>query len=191
MNGNGVLQGMSLLGDRLTKKLHELFGLQYARNAEHYIYEVTQTTGTADAAGTTYNAAIRITQEADFVATRLQITTRIVSVGTGVVGALVGVSNNQQVAGDWPDAPLTLQIVDGSTDRQLHSESIDAFGAYGTQGGLPGVWARPRLFARNTTLSLRLTSLKAVPASTVWAYRIQLIGWKIYDARALDLTTRQ
>lgn len=172
------------LAGKIVRAMQQLFGFQYSRNAEHYVYSATVTTGATDAIGTEYNTAIRITQEADFVATRLNGNARIAS-----TGVLVGMSSaNAGVGGDLPDMPITLQIVDGSTDRQLHNEAADVALVYGTIGGLPGIWARPRLFARNSTITLRLTSLK-LPTSA-WDYRISVIGWKIYDAQALDLTSR-
>lgn len=184
-NGSALVQAMDLLARRIVGKLHDLFGFQYSRNAEHYVYHTTVVTGSTDPVGTVYNTAIRVTQEADFIATRLNATARVTT--TGVV---VGISGTGAVAGDLPDVPLTILITDGSTDRQLSSEAVDLFAVYGTWGGLPGIWARPRLFARNTTISLQLTSLKAVPSGT-HTYRIGIIGWKIYDAAALDLTSRR
>lgn len=182
---SALVAAFDRLAGRIVQALQSLFGFQYSRNAEHYIYGVTvATNGATDAIGTIYNTAIRITQEADFVATRLNGNARIN--GTGIL--IGGSSANGGAAGDMPDMPVTLQIIDGSTDRQLHSQAIDVALAYGTFGGLPGVWARPRLFARNTVISLALTSLKLPTAA--WDYRIVFIGWKIYDAQALDLTSR-
>lgn len=189
--GSILIQGLDRLASRVVSALHSLFGFQYSRNQEHYVFQVTQIGGTADAIGTVFNTAINITQEADFVCTRLNCNARISTSGTStLVGAMVGASVNSAAAGDWPDAPFTLLITAGSTDRQISNQPVDAALVYGTQGGLPGVFARPRLFARNTTVSLQITSLKTVPASTVWTYRIAMIGWKIYDASALDNTSR-
>lgn len=188
-NGKGgglLMAAMDSLAAKILAGLHQLLGFQYSRNAEHYVFSATQTTGTQDAAGTTYNTAVRITQEADFVCTRLNCDARIFS-ATGA-GNVIGMSAAAAAAGDMPDAPFTLMITDGSSDRQLSNESVDAMLAYGTWGGLPGVWARPRLFARNSTIQLRITSLKPVPASTQWAYRLHFIGWKVYDVTALDNT---
>lgn len=186
-NGGGLLlRGLDMLATRILAGLHQLLGFQYSRNAEHYVFSATQLTGTADAAGTTYNTAIRVTQEADFVCTRLNCGTRISS-STGQ-GNVIGTSAAAAAAGDYPDAPFTLLITDGSSDRQLSNEAVDAMLAYGTYGGLPGVWARPRIFARNSTIQLRLTSLKPVPSSTIWAHRLHFIGWKVYDVSALDNT---
>lgn len=188
-NGNGgglLLRGLDNLAQKILAGLHQLLGFQYSRNAEHYVFSATQATGTADAAGTTYNTAIRVTQEADFVATRLNCGARISS-ATGA-GNVIGVSAAAAAAGDWPDAPFALLITDGSSDRQLSNEAVDAMLAYGTMGGLPGVWARPRVFARNSTIQLRLTSFKPVPVSTQWTYRLHFIGWKVYEVQALDNT---
>lgn len=182
---SALVAAFDLMATKVVHSLHQLFGFQYTRNAEHYVYSASITTGTADALGTVYNSSIRVTQEADFIATRLNGSVRI-----STTGILIGISGVVGVAGDLPDMPVALLITDGSSDRQLSNEPVDVFATYGTWGGLPGIWARPRLFARNTTISLQLTSLKVVPASTIWVYRIVLIGWKIYDAQALDLTSR-
>lgn len=179
-----IIQAFDRLASRIVDAMHRLFGFQYSRNAEHYVYHTSITTGATDAIGTAYTGAIRVTQEADFICTRLNANARISS-----TGVLLGMSSaNAGAAGDNPDAPFLLLITDGSTDRQLSSEAVDTALAYGTQGGLPGVWARPRLFARNTTITLRLTSLK-LPTSA-WVYRIAMIGWKVYDAKSLDNTSR-
>lgn len=189
--GAAVIQGLDRVAARLVGSLNKLFGFQYTRNAEHYVYHLTVVSGTADAVGATFSSAVRVTQEADFVCTRLNASTRVSTAGTGTVGCPIGLSNTQNVAGDWPDVPYTILITDGGTDRQLSNEAVDFMSTYGTQGGLPGVWARPRLFARNSIISVRLTSLKTIPASTVWTTRLAFIGWKIYDATALDLTSKR
>lgn len=179
----GLVGAFDHLAGKIVRALQQLFGFQYSRNAEHYIYTASVVTGATDAIGTQYQTAIRVTQEADFVCTRLNGNARLAT------GVLIGMSSaNAGVGGDLPDMPTLMQITDGSTDRQLHSAPVDVALAYGTIGGLPGIWARPRLFARNTTISIALTSLKLPTAA--WTYRIVLIGWKIYDAQALDLTSR-
>lgn len=185
MPADPIISGMDRLASRVVDAMHRLFGFQYSRNSEHYVYHTSITTGATDVVGTAYTGAIRVTQEADFICTRLNANARILT-----TGILIGTSSaNGGAAGDTPDAPFTLLITDGSTDRQLSSEAVDVGLVYGAQGGLPGVWARPRLFARNTTVTLRLTSLK-VPLAA-WVYRIALIGWKVYDVQSLDNTSRQ
>lgn len=169
----------------ITGTLHELFGFQFSTNAEHYVYRHRVTTGSTDAIGTIYNGTLQITNESDFVCTRLNGLARRVD-----TGQVIGISSaNTAAAGDFPDAPFDLQIIDGGKDRQLHSNALDFLAAYGTYGGLPGVWGRPRLFARNTTINLILTSLKL--PTTAWRYELTFIGWKIYDMSALDLTSRR
>lgn len=185
--GGGLLMaGMDRLAASILKGLHQLFGFQYSRNAEHYVYSSTLITTTAAAAGTNLNTAVRVTNEADYVATRLNVGARV-STSTGI-GGVIGLSTNAAAAGDLPDAPVALLITDGSSDRQLSNEAVDAMLAYGTFGGLPGVWARPRVFARNSTIALSATLLKTVPDATQWAIRFHFIGWKIYDVQALDNT---
>lgn len=186
-----IARGFDTTASKIIDALQGLFGFQYARNIEHYVYQVTQVSGTADAAGTNYNTAIRISQDADFVCTRLNGSCRISTSGTAAaVGANIGSSNSANVAGDFPDVPLLVLITEGGSDRQVSNEAVDFASTYGVIGGLPGVFARPRLFARSSTVGLRLTSLKLVPASTQWTYRLQMIGWKIYDVSALNLTAR-
>lgn len=187
-----IVRGFDNVAKKITDVLQGLFGFQYSKNVEHYILQLTQVSGTNDAAGTVYNNGFSVTQEADFVCTRLNVSARVSTSGSpATVGALIGTSTSAPTAGDMPDAPITLLITDGGSDRQISNEAVDAFAAYGQQGGLPGVWARPRLFGRNSRIGLRMTSLKLVPASTQWTYRILMIGWKIYDAASLDLTTRK
>lgn len=183
-NGSALVRAFDRMAGRIVQSLHDLFGFQYSRNAEHYVYQVLQQAASGDGVGASYATSIRVTQEADFIATRLNANARINS-----TGVLIGTSSaNAGAAGDYPDAPFTLLITDGSTDRQLSNQAVDAMLVYGSQGGLPGVWARPRLFARNTTISLQLVNLKAPNAT--WDYRVAFIGWKVYDAGALDLTSR-
>jgi len=177
-------QSFWLMAREITRTLHQLFGFQFSTNAEHFVFRARVTTGATDTIGTNYNQQLQVTNDADFVCTRLNALAR--RVDTGVV---IGISSaNTSAAGDFPDAPFDLQIIDGGKDRQLHSNPVDTIAAYGTYGGLPGIWGRPRLFARNTTITLQLTSLKL--PTTAWRYELAFIGWKIYDLGALDLTSR-
>lgn len=178
-----IIQGLDRVAAKIVGSLHNLFGFQYSRNAEHYIYHASVAVGSSVAVGGTLTGAFRITQEADFIATRLNGILRINS-----SGIVVGTSSaTTGAAGDPPDFPYALQITDGGTDRQLHSEPVDFLAAYGQNGGLPGVWARPRLFARNSIVTFQLQALKALGAAAT--ARLSLIGWKVYDARSLNLTS--
>lgn len=182
---SALVQAFDWMAKNIVAALHELFGFQFSTNAEHFVYRFRVTTGATDAIGTQYNGQLQVTNDADFVCTRLNGLARLVS--TGVV---IGTSSAAgSAAGDFPDLPVDLQIVDGGKDRQLHNQAVDFLAAYGTYGGLPGIWGRPRLFARNTTINLTLTSLK-LPTSAL-RYELAFIGWKIYDMSALDLTSRK
>lgn len=177
------------LAGQIVQAIHQIFGFQYSRNSEHYIYQRTIATVASDALGTVYNDSIRITQEADFVCSRLNCNVRN-SVGGILISQAGATMAGVAATGDRADFPYTLLITDGSTDRQLSNEPVDGLLCFGIMGGLPGLWARPRLFARNTVLSLRLTSLRA-NGNFISHIRVAFIGFKIYDARSLDLTARQ
>lgn len=179
-----MIREIGFLAKAVTDTLHELFGFQFSTNAEHFVYRARITSGATDAIGTQYNQVLQITNDSDFVCTRLNGVARLVS--TGVV---IGMSSAAgSAAGDLPDLPLDIQIIDAGKDRQLHNNPVDFIAAYGTYGGLPGIWGRPRLFARNTTIQIQATSLK-LPSSAI-RYELAMIGWKIYDMGALDLTSR-
>src|SRR5262245_6720418 len=178
-----IFQAIDRLAMQIVSALNSLFGIQYSKDADFYIYEADQVTGATDALGTTYNQVIQVGQEGDFVATRLQANARINS--NGIVIDLMGVQGT--TGAGLPDAPFLLQITDTSTARQLSNIPVDASIAFSGYGGLPGVWPRPKLFNRNSNIQLRFTSLK-VPTSA-WTYRICLVGWRIYDANALNLTS--
>ena len=173
------------LAQQIIGALHKLFGFQYSKNEEFYHYSETIRTAATPAIGTILTGTIRITQEADFVATKIMCNAR-----AEATGIIIGMSNaNTGAAGDLPDAPFLLLISDGSSDRQLSNEAVDAALAFGTYGGLPSVLSRPRLFARNANVALQFTTLK-LPAAA-WDLRVVFAGWKIYDAKALDLTARR
>lgn len=181
------------LAFNIIKSLHGLFGLQYKKGVEHFIYSNRTLTIVDFVRGGVNNGVIRITQEADFVCTRVCLGSRLnATAGGPVVGAFLGTSNNIPVAGDWPDPSFRLQIIDGGTDRQLHDQAVDAFLAYGNMGGLPGIWSKPRLFDRNSVIRLVYELLKtAANIADQLELETLFIGWKIYDAKSQDLTARR
>jgi len=187
------VQAVDRLAFKVIEALHRLFGFQYSRNQEFYVYQKTFTPDAGAAAGTSLTGSIRITQEADFVATRMNILCRVKTKGTNGndVGTVIGASSLGPAAGDWPDPNCLVSLTDGSNDRSLMNEPADALGLAGF-GGLPGVWPKARLFARNTNLSISLTTIKAPAVNDEQQeFRIQFIGFKIYDQDALDLTSRR
>lgn len=183
MNGGPKwLAVVQALAEFIIDGLHNIFGFQYSDNEEHYIYQIELAIANAAAVGTVIRGGINIGQESDFICTRVTSSTRVdatgipVPPGTGWGADASGVN----------DAPFEMLIRNGGSDRQLSNEPVDAFAAYGTNGGLPGIWSKPRLFQRSTRLQLELTLLKvAAAASTA---RVLFHGFKIYDTSSLDLT---
>lgn len=178
---------------RILGGLHDLFGVQFSGNQEHYAYQVT-VNGTAaqmnTGGGALFNTSIRVTQEADFVCVGAQASLRVNT--TGRVCTITQSDPSAAVdaaASAIPDAPFTVLITDGSTDRQLSSEAVDWFAVYGTSGSWQNKWGKPRLFQRNSNIGLRIQMLKVFNAAA--DIRISFYGFKIYKASALDLTTRR
>ena len=180
--GRIIIAGMDRLASRIVNSIHAIFGVQYSRNQEFYIYPIEFAGAVDEAVGTQHAGSIRITQEADFVCARVQVGTRDSD------GNIVTSSG---AAGDLPDAPFTLELVDGSTDRALQNAPVDAEVAYSPFGGYPGEWPKARLFSRNGNLQVKIQTLKKPPSGKSFNHKVYFIGWKIYDANALDLTTRR
>lgn len=176
--------------DRLAFKvigaLHSLLGVSYSEGAEHFVYQLTLNLADATAVGATGQGAIRISQESSFVCNAIQCVSRFddsgKASGYGEVGATAA------SAGEVPDPGLLIAITDGGSDRVLQNEQIDAGAVYSVLHG--GRLGRPRLFKPNSNVTIAITMLKAAPAATGWDVRVQLIGFKLYRADALDSTVR-
>lgn len=183
MAENGIIAALAALANRILKTVHLLLDIGYTEGVEHFVYELRITTGAADAIGTTYQGAIRISQEAAFCVEAIQCNTRRISDGIAIA-----ISNaNNGAAGDFPDFPYRMQITDGGADRILHNEQIDGALIYGTYGGLRPPIKR-RLFRPNSNIAIDLTSLKL--PNTAWAITVAFVGFKLYgvvDPRQVSL----
>lgn len=190
--GPSIIQLLDRLAFKITGALNVLFGMQWAaerEGIEYYAYQKTITTGTNDAANTTYSDSLRISSDADFICTRIAANARNDSTVTAAAdrGKMIGVGTTNGTGGDLPDAPFTLLLTDGGGDKQLSNEAVDAALAFGTWGSLLGFMPKARWFRRNSNLGIRLTSLKLVPAATAWVYKILFVGFKVYDANPYAL----
>lgn len=200
MAPNPLIQAVDRLATKVVGELHNLFGFSYSRATEHFVYQLTIPSSTttppaAVAAGSVLRGSLRITDEADFVATRIAVTARLNVDGAGVnqVGALAAADDidTSVSPGDClVDPSCLIRMTASSSDRNLSNEPIDIYAAYGTAGD-GGVLTRPRLFGRSTTLAVELTSLQAIAAGQRVDWRVVLSGWKIYAADALNLTRRR
>lgn len=193
------IEAIDHLAGAIVGALNRLFGWDYTKNTEHYVYELELDLGdgaTAIAVGDRVQGSLRFTQDSDFIATRVNLVARRFAAATaveiGTVETMTTQFGEDPAAGDLPDPGVDILLTDAGKDRQLSNQAVDAFGAYGSHGGLPGILARPRLFKRNTNLSVELTARKAGEAAADRIrFRLQLIGWKVYDLKSLDLTQRR
>lgn len=170
------------LANSILAGVHRIWGFQYSDNEEHYVYQIALTALTAQGIGFILRGGVGIGQDSDFICTRLTTLTRLNSDGT----VITITSAAGSAAGDWPDAPFRLLIRHGGSDRQFSNDPVDAFATYGVNGGLPSIWAKPRLFERSTRIQVEATLVKNPAAD--WDIVLCFHGWKIYDASSLDLT---
>ncbi len=189
-----ALGAVDRIANRIIGALNGMLGFQYSESAEHYVYQVTVLTAAAAAIGTLLSSTFRVTQEAAFVCTRLVCGARVVTLGTApsdIAGSVVTIAVSGASAGDFPDAPFLLRVTDGGTDRTLSNEAVDAFFAYGTSGGIPGMWSRPRYFKPSSIVTCDFTTLKTIPATATWRLKALFSGWKVYLRTPPDLTVRR
>ena len=200
MAPNPVIQAVDRLATKIVGELHNLFGFSYSRATEHFVYQLTIQSSAASPpaavpAGTVLRSSLRITDEADFVCTRIAVTSRLAVDGGAAdeVGSLTAARDVDSSVNDGDaiiDPACLIRFTASSSDRNLSNEAIDVAGAYGVRGD-GGVLTRPRLFGRSTTLAVELTSLQAIAAGQRVDWRVILSGWKIYAANALNLTRRR
>lgn len=192
-----VIKGIDRLAYSIIGALHKLFGFSYSRNTEHFTYQLTLDTAVDFVVGTALTGSLRISQEADFVCTRVNCESRwLAATDASAIGMQYRADiTGFNVVGSFApiDVPFDIAITDGSTDRALQNEPVSAYAAFGMHGGLPGIWSKPRLFARNSNIAVTLTMVRAAIAANADSLRnrVLFMGWKIYDSSALDLTARR
>lgn len=148
--------------------LQRLFGYTYDAREMPYIYQPQDYPIASSAtAGVAVGSQIVVTQDADFVASKI----------TGIVG----------VAGATT-ADLTVQMIFSNTDRQWTTQAggSHVLACSGT-AQRPYILPKPWLIARNSRIQMRVTSLSANSRDLYW----DVHGFKVLDVSALDLTTRR
>jgi len=174
-----MIQGMDRLGFKLVGAMARIFGSLAAKDEETYWYGIRSADGNGfvdltAVIGNTDTASVEITQEADFVGTRILMMS--VNPTTGAILA-------PQVAGG---PSFTVTIRDGSSDRQLVQYPIHAELVAGTaQRSVP--FTKNRLFRRNSTVFFDYVNLQAVATRIYMAIQ----GFKVFDESALDLVRRR
>lgn len=147
-----------------------------SRTLEPFIYERTLTFAEAAAVGTTRDTSFTITQDSDFVCTKIAASCRTTTLGRGVA---FDADAGTEEAGGVPDLPFTLQITESGQNRVLHDQPVDAQPAYGyPHRDLP----RPKVFAASTSVGISVALLKVSGAGTCgFTVRVQLHGFKDYS----------
>ncbi len=168
-----ILQNQDRNTAALAQQLAQVFGVRLDRNEETAWLTLDNTPVTLVTGATSVRSVMSVGQEADFVAT----------------GLLVQVTDGAQPPVLQPNA-LRLQIVDGSTGRQLMRTFIPASvlsvsQATDSAGARPWFLPKPRIFSRNSNVIFNLTNVNGANVEVDIAF----FGYRIYDARALDLTS--
>jgi hypothetical protein len=166
------MQGIDRLGYKLTGAMARLFGSMAARDEEVYFYTLDPNGFVAlpNAVGGQIVGNVRITQEADFVATRIM--------QQGVR------ADNGQLTGT---SSWTAAITESGSDRQMSNQPIHLNCLCGwAQQCVP--FPKNKLFRRNSTLTITFVNTWA-PGFITNIY-LAIWGYKIYDEAALNLTRR-
>lgn len=168
-----VIEGLDRLGFKMAGLFTRLFGSLAAKNEEVFWAAIKGTgNGYVDLAatvGATGSASIQVSQEADLVGVRALAA----SVNPGSGALLTTVS--------W-----SAQVKDGSSDREMMSYPIHSECLVGNaRESVP--FPKTRLFRRNSTITVDFTNLQAV-ATRIY---LVLMGYKVFDESALDLTRRR
>jgi len=176
---NGIDPQLFIKGiDRLAYKLYgglaRIFGSLAARNEETYWYPITSKDGKgfvdqSVTPASQVTAQINVTQEADFV-------------GTRVLGIDVNPTSGVPIVGSWE----LMSMKDGGSDREMLFAPVHRDTLLGTaQLSVP--FTKNRLFRRNSTITFTLRQLQAVATRTY----LLIQGYKIFDEAALDLVRRR
>lgn len=167
-----VMDQMRGLAGAVTQELAQLFGMRLDRN-EEAAWLTLETPPVLVLNGAVNNRQIMsVGQEADFVA----------------VGLLVHVTDNAAPPVVTPNS-IRLQLIDGSTNRQLMRAQIPVSFlsetvAGASAGSRPWFLPKPRIFSRNSNVIFLINNI-AVADRRV---DLSFFGYRIYDVGALDLT---
>jgi len=168
-----ILQNQNRNSAALAQQRAQVFGVRLDRNEETAWLTFDTVPVALGIGANSQRAVMSVGQEADFVAT----------------GLLVQVTDGATPPVMIPNG-LRLLITDGSTGRQLMRNPIPAnflsvAQAAGSAGARPWFLPKPRIFSRNSNVIFELTNVQgaAIEVDCAW------FGYRIYDARALDLTS--
>lgn len=164
----GAAVSAAMTSQSLGGLLQRLFGYAYDAREQWYIYQPVDYPITGSATlNATVTSQIAITQDADFICSKLTECDGVAGNGTNDV---------------------SIQLVFSNTDRQFSSQQggVIATALNGT-GQRPYILPKPWLVSRNSRINVYVRSLSANSRSIF----IDLHGYKVLDVSALDLTTRR
>lgn len=175
---DSVQQGFDRFGKTVYAGMARIFGSLAGRNEEPFVYNLRGGASGGDGyltlaatIGSTVTGTIHIGQDADFVASNFHAVA--VTASTGVIMPPLTTSGPS----------FSALIRNLGTDRQYsnvdgHNECLFGLGRESVR------FTKNWLIRRNADIQIKLTNLQAV-STQVW---ISLVGYKIFDPKALDLT---
>ncbi|RPH75965.1 hypothetical protein EHM76_00355 [bacterium] len=137
------------------------------RRRDLYVYEAQ---ALALAASATLTDVVQIEADSSFILQKLAYHAQAPA-DTALASAALGLVDSQRII-----APVAIVITDTGSGRQLMPAPIPIPSLFGT-GQLPFILPNPRLFMRNSTISIQFTNLDATNAYSV---RLAFIGYKVY-----------
>ena len=169
-----ILNGQRRQSAAMAQTIQQTFGVRLDRNEETAWLTFDTTPLVVPFPATRFQGTMSVGQEADFVA-------------TGVVAQITDGATPPVLI---PGQGLRFQIVDGSTNRQLMRSAIPLGFVSTSEAGAPAgsrPWflPKPRIFSRNSNVLVLLDNVQGAQVELDWAW----FGYRIYDQRALDLTS--
>lgn len=164
MRGMRGMRGMGAVDPALEEVENNQF-LQ--RRRDLYVYEA-QALALAASASTT--DTIQIEADSSFILQKLAFFPTPQAFGA-IAASVLGLVESQRLI-----PPVSVIITDTGSGRQLMPSAIPIPSLFGS-GALPFILPNPRLFMRNSTISVQFTNLDSTNA---WSVRLAFIGYKVY-----------
>lgn len=164
-----------VLGDAVAVRLALALGVMPSSNQEPFTYSTTLRFDDAAAIGSTLTSQIQISADSDFVCTHIRVVARGDDSGRVLV---IDDQDGTAEIGGMPDPGVLIQITESGQNRVLHDRPVDAFAAYGFDGGK---LQRPKLFRASNSIGVELTLLKQAAAGLGFDVVVCFVGFKDYS----------
>jgi hypothetical protein len=169
-----VLEGQRRQTAAVAQTIAQTFGVRLDRNEETAWLTFDTTPLVLPFPAAQFQGIMSVGQEADFVGTGI-----VAQITDGATPPVLVVPQN-----------VRFRIVDGSTNRQLMRATIP-LGFVSTSetgapaGSRPWFLPKPRIFSRNSNVLWLLDNVGGAQVEV----DVAIFGYRIYDQRALDLTS--